>query len=365
MKKVVSAILAMTTAVALAACSSPAPATTAAPAATQAAAPAATQAAAPETTAAAAAPSKVYKWDWCMTGSKTLMTEIAMDMVEEIKEATNGQLDITIRLAGEMPYAVSEYLQATSDGSIAMADCLLSAISGDLSSGALIALPMLIENFDDLNTALAVLDEKINSELSAFDTTMVSYYAFPGQQVWGKGDVPASIADLNGMKVRAQGAEQSAWLEMNGLIPITVNASEVTTSVSRGIIDGIVTAKQSMVGENWWEVVDWGYLCSMQYIGVYTCVNNDMLNELPDDVRATFLEIADKYRTEVYPQRVNDYDLQMQTELVDLGLELVTPPEGERAAQIEMCKEYWAKWCAEKGGDTAADLDAILAALGK
>ena len=39
------------------------------------------------------------------------MTEIATEMVEEIKTATNGQLNITVRLAGEMPYAVSEYLQ--------------------------------------------------------------------------------------------------------------------------------------------------------------------------------------------------------------------------------------------------------------
>lgn len=308
---------------------------------------------------------EIYNWDWCMTGSKTLMTEIATDMADEIREATNGQLNITIRLAGEMPYAVSEYLQATSDGSIAMADCLLSAISGDLSSGALVALPMLVENFDELNVALGVLGEKINSELAAFDTSMVSHYAFPGQQVWGNGPVPTSIEDLSGLKVRAQGAEQSAWLEMNGLVPVTVNASEVTTSVSRGIIDGIVTAKQSMVGENWYEVVDWGYLCSMQYIAVYTVVNNELLNELPDDIRATFLEIADKYANEVYPERVNAYDEQMQTELVDLGLSLVTPPEGERAAQVEMCKAYWDKWCAEKGGETATDLAAVLSALGK
>ena len=308
---------------------------------------------------------KTYEWDWCMTGGKTLMTEIATEMVEEIKTATNGQLNITVRLAGEMPYAVSEYLQATSDGSIAMADCLLSAISGDLSSGALIALPMLIENFDDLNTALEVLKDPINNELAAFNTSMASYYAFPGQQVWGKGAVPASIKDLAGLKVRAQGIEQSAWLEMNGLVPTTVNASEVTTSVSRGIIDGIVTAKQSMVGENWWEVVDWGYLCSMQYIGVYTVVNNDLLNELPDDIRATYLEIANKYATEVYPERVGAYDEQMQTELVDLGLTLVTPPEGEREAQVEMCKDYWNEWCEKKGGNTAEDLAAIVKALGK
>lgn len=308
---------------------------------------------------------KTYEWDWCVTGGKTLMTEIATEMAEEIKKETNGQLNITVRLAGEMPYAVSEYLQATSDGSIAMADCLLSAISGDLSSGALIALPMLIENFDELNTALEVLKDPINSELGAFDTSMVSYYAFPGQQVWGKGTVPTSIEDLAGLKVRAQGAEQSAWLEMNGLVPVTVNASEVTTSVSRGIIDGIVTAKQSMVGENWWEVVDWGYLCSMQYVGVYTVVNNDLLNELPDDIRQTYLEIANKYATEVYPERVNAYDEQMQTELVDLGLTLVTPPEGEREAQVEKCKSYWDEWCAKKGGNTADDLAAILTALGK
>ena len=70
---------------------------------------------------------KTYEWDWCMTGGKTLMTEIATEMVEEIKTATNGQLNITVRLAGEMPYAVSEYLQATSDGSIAMAAATLSA----------------------------------------------------------------------------------------------------------------------------------------------------------------------------------------------------------------------------------------------
>lgn len=306
---------------------------------------------------------KVYEWDWLMTGGNTLMTQIAKEMAAEIETATDGQLKITVRVSGELPFAVSEYLQTVSDGSAAMADCLLSAISNDLSSGALIALPMLINDFDDLNTAMDVLSDRITTELSSHGVRLAGYYSFPGQQVWGTGKVPATIADLKGMKVRAQGSEQAAWLEMNGLTPVTVNASEVTTSVSRGIIDGIVTAAQSLPGENWYEVVDWGYICNMQYIGVYTVVNEAALNELPEDVRNTYLEIAEKYSTEIYPQRVGDYDIEAKKECEELGLTLVYAPEEERAAQIEQIKSYWAEWCQEKGGTTAEDLEAILAAL--
>ena len=89
---------------------------------------------------------QTYAWDWLMTGGNTLMTEIAREMASEIEEATDGQLQITVRVSGELPFTVSEYLQTVSAGSAEMADCLLSAISNDLSSGALIALPMLISD---------------------------------------------------------------------------------------------------------------------------------------------------------------------------------------------------------------------------
>lgn len=306
---------------------------------------------------------QTYEWDWLMTGGNTLMTEIAREMASEIEEATDGQLQITVRVSGELPFAVSEYLQTVSAGSAEMADCLLSAISNDLSSGALIALPMLISDFDDLNVAMDVLDEKITAELDAYGVHMAGYYAFPGQQVWGTGNVPETIADLSGLQVRAQGSEQAAWLEMNGMTPVTVNASEVTTSVSRGIIDGIVTAAQSMTDENWYEVVDWGYICNMQYIGVYTVVNDEALNALPEDVRETYLSIVERYSTEVYPQRVGDYNEEAMARCEELGLTLVYASEEERTAQMEQMQEYWTQWCEEKGGTTAEDLEAIVNAL--
>ena len=306
---------------------------------------------------------QTYAWDWLMTGGNTLMTEIAREMASEIEEATDGQLQITVRVSGELPFTVSEYLQTVSAGSAEMADCLLSAISNDLSSGALIALPMQTSDFDDLNISMDVLNEKITAELDEYGVHMAGYYAFPGQQVWGTGSVPETIADLKGLQVRAQGSEQAAWLEMNGMTPVTVNASEVTTSVSRGIIDGILTAAQSMPDENWYEVVDWGYICDMQYIGVYTVVNDEALNALPEDLRETYLSIVERYSTEVYPQRVGDYNEEAMAECEELGLTLVYASEEERAAQMEQMQEYWVQWCEDRGGTAAEDLEAILNAL--
>ena len=49
---------------------------------------------------------KTYEWDWCMTGGKTLMTEIATEMVEEIKTATKYSLQGTTQsryLTGGVP----------------------------------------------------------------------------------------------------------------------------------------------------------------------------------------------------------------------------------------------------------------------
>src|SRR5690554_4833946 len=66
---------------------------------------------------------KPTRWDLSIyLGLNSSSTKLLAEFVEEVKEKTNGELDITIRAAGELPYAANEYHNAVGAGEIAMAD---------------------------------------------------------------------------------------------------------------------------------------------------------------------------------------------------------------------------------------------------
>jgi TRAP-type C4-dicarboxylate transport system substrate-binding protein len=287
----------------------------------------------------------VYEWDWpksCAIDNPAAIMSI--EFAEEVKEKTDGQLVITVRASGELPFKQNEYVTACGNGSFAMADAVLSSISQDLKSGAITGLPYLIDNYDELALTVDTLKSKIDQELSIYGITMVGYYNYPHQQVWGQGTAPEKFSDLKGLKIRTQGIEQGEALELDGAIPTSIDNAEVATSVSRGIINGAVTAGITMISNTYYEIMNWGYLVDLQALPVYIVVNDAALASLPEDVRTTFLRLADEYSAKCAP-RMEEYEIAAQERLVEeFGLTINRPTEEDKVAKQAQAKEYWKNW---------------------
>lgn len=310
---------------------------------------------------------KVTEWDWVLTGSLDHPVSIVCQQyAEEINKLTNGRLKITLRAMGEMPFSTSEYIRSAGDGSVQMANGDLSAVGGDFKTASIIGLPFLIKGTDELTKAINSIKDPINAEIGQYGAQLLMYFSYPQQQIWGSGDAPASMADLKGKKIRSQGSEQSEVLKMMGIAPVSIAASEVATSLSRRVADGLVTAGISMTGNAWYEYVNWGYKVNLQVVPSYIVVNKDELEALPEDIRKIVIETADRYSHEVFPQQLTAKEDEAFSSLKnDHGIEIVEMPDSERTAITADMGTYWANWAKTKGGTTPDDLNKVIEALDK
>lgn len=310
---------------------------------------------------------KVIIWDWVLTGSLDHpVSKVCQQYADEIDKQTNGRLKINLRAMGEMPFSTSEYIRSVGEGSVQMGNGDLGAVGGDFKTASIIGLPFLIKGNDELIKAIDAIREPINKEIEQYGAELLMYFSYPQQQIWGSGKIPFSMADLKGKKIRSQGSEQSEVLKILGISPVSINAAEVATSLSRGVADGLVTAAISMTGNSWYEYVKWGYKVNLQVVPSYIVVNKDALNDLPEDIQTTVLEIAGKYSRTVFPKQLSAKENEAFSILKDVhDIEIMEMPESEREEIMDNMVEYWENWAKTKGGTTFDDLQKVLEEIKK
>lgn len=108
-----------------------------------------------------------------------------------------------------------------------------------------------------------------------------------------KGDPISSLEDLNGQRIRSAGGVNEWTIDAVNGTPVTMGAVEGYTALERDTLDGVTS------------VIDGIYAFSFQEVTDYVIINGDMnhfvwvdtmrmgaWNDLPDDVKTTFNEVA-------------------------------------------------------------------------
>ena len=308
---------------------------------------------------------EAIKWDFAIfVGLTHPMGVLATDFANDVREKTNGKLDITVRPAGELPYKVDEFVRVTGDNSVQMSDPITFFIAGDLGAGALPNLPYLIGDFDQLDQTMEVLKPYIEKDLSRFGTKMLYYYPWPPQNLWGKGDLISSLGDMKGTKIRSQSPEQSVFAEGLGGSPVSLVTAEVPAAVQRGMADAVITAALNIEGSKWNDFLDWGYMIGLQTPPSYVIVNQQAYDSLPDDVRAVLDEVSNDYQGKV-KQRMQDIEEQSKKHLTDAGMKIVDAPQEEVKEMINQSIPYWTEWAKEKGPEAEEALQKVREKLNK
>ncbi len=308
---------------------------------------------------------EVINWDYLSIISTTnpAMKPI-VDFVNEVEEATDGRLVITIREPGELPFKNSEYVRAIGEGSAEMGWGLMPAITGDLKSGSVLGLPFLVQNSEELTKAMTVLEDALKEELNAYGTDMLFYFNMPAQNLFGQDEPIKNFADTKSMLIRASGAEMADFVKSLGAVPVTVDSAEVPTSLSRGVIESAITSALNCYGSNWNESLTWGYMFDLQVDTIVTLVNQQALNDLPEDIREILLEVSAKY-TDLATKAIAEAEQNAVNELEKGGMTIIKAEQADIDAQIDIFSSYWDEWAASKDQSVQDALKEVREALGK
>jgi len=205
----------------------------------------------------------------------------AQKFAEEVKEKSEGEIDVRIYTAGQMG-GDREMLESTQSGALQMSAVSTMAMSGFEPSMQIFDLPYLMP---DYKTAYRVLDgeigEKVSSALLKKGIRNLAYWENDYRQLSNSRRPIASIKDVAGLKIRVPETPiLIGWLEGLKAIPTPISYTELYTSLQQGVVDGQDNGILLMHSAKYYEVQKYYTLTNHIYAPVAFIINERFYQKL-------------------------------------------------------------------------------------
>ncbi|MDO5140048.1 MAG: TRAP transporter substrate-binding protein DctP [Eubacteriales bacterium] len=295
--------------------------------------------------------------------------EIWPGLFDEIYEKTEGRLKIETFWYGTHPYEGEDMLKVVFDGTAEIAQFYSGYAEAVEPALAVEGLPLLLPvdgmeaykilsalwgNFeqDKSGTLEAILEEKWNA-------TLVHCMPASPQRLFTMGYEATDADSLKGHKIRSYSTATAAFVQALGGTPVSLSLSDVYTSLSTNLVDGLITS--TLFGYNYgvFDFIDnlncWEISSSTDAL----MVNMDALAELPDDVRDVFLQVMRDSATKPEMLEIDKNDALLD-ELKEKGVNIVYPSDEYRnEIRNQMQESVWAEWLESAGEDGKKVLDQL------
>ena len=275
-----------------------------------------------------------------------------INLAENVKNRTNGNLIITLRPVGELPYKGPEVISITMDNSVQMAEAQLGNISGTTQVGAIPTYSFFCRNRADFKKMMAVILPIFQSEMKEHDIEVLSYFPDTTGYLSGKGEVITKISDFRGRNFRAINAYMQIFAKRAGANALMISPNELPQALNRSLIDMFATATLTIVRGSLYESIDWIIEFPLYYYGAYILINGSAWRSLPHEYQMILQDEAQKM-SEYY---WNEYNFAQDKKALEIianyrnGKVKIYPyNEGLMQEGRELMKDYYDKWAEEAG----------------
>ena len=294
------------------------------------------------------------EWNVSLWGKRRAFTEHVEKLAELVSEKTNG--DFTLNLSYGGLSKNRENLDGISIGAFEMAQFCAGYHADKNPSITVLELPFL--GVDSLEKEIEVsraiyAHPATQKDLGRWNATLLMPSPLPQYNIVGVGDAPKTLADFEGLTVRATGGIGKA-MEAVGAVPTSMSASEVRQALDSGVVKSVAFAPHAHMSFGTVETGKW-WTTNLNP-GTVNCpvvVNTDALNALSDEHRAALMDSIDaalKHYVDTYNGATMDA---WGPKLEEMGIETVTYSDEELAAFRERvagpAAEAWIKDNAAKG----------------
>jgi TRAP-type transport system periplasmic protein len=283
-----------------------------------------------------------------------------IQLIERVKEKTNGELLINLHLGGSLPINATNITAAVADNVVQMGDDGFS--TGNVPISAILRLPMLIQNDGELAKAMAILRPYLEQDYGKKGVVVLSQYSYPFQVLWGRKKI-TSLADIKGLKLRVTSVEQGEFIRRFGGVPLTIGTPDVAAALDRGLVDGALTAS-SGGGVTWHDLFNYRYGFPTSYVNSTVIVNQEAFEKLPAATQKIMKDTA----TEAAAWAIGDMNRQEDALTAQWGRDgmIVTPASADDIKlATEKLSSYWDDWAKAHGAEAVEVLGKIRAAVGR
>jgi TRAP-type C4-dicarboxylate transport system substrate-binding protein len=226
-------------------------------------------------------------WNVSLWGKRRAFTEHVEKLAELVSQKTNGDFKINISYGGLSKN--KENLDGISIGAFEMAQFCAGYHRDKNPTITVLELPFLGVSTleEEVKVATAVYEHPAaQKDLARWNAKLFMTSPMPQYNVAGVGDAPTTLADFDGMRIRATGGLGNAFKTV-GATPTSVTATEAYTALESGVVDSVAFAQHAHLAFRTIDVAKW-WTANLNP-GTVNCpvvVNTDAYAALSDEHRA-------------------------------------------------------------------------------
>ena len=270
---------------------------------------------------------------------------------EDVKKATDGQLDINVHSNGSL-IKHPDMLRAVSTGQVPIAEFLLGQFGNEEAVFNADNVPFLAAGYDNawkLYQAQKVILEK---KLLGRGLLLLYSVAWPGQGLYTKAPLK-SLDDFKGSKFRTYSAYTARLAELLGASPTVIQVPEVPQAFATGTISAMITSSATGTQTKAWEFVKNYYTTNAMHPKNVVVVNGRAFGALRPDQQKTLMAAgaaAEKRGWELSRKREGDAN----KTLADNGMTIHAPDAALMSALGKIGDTIAAEWLKAAGADGEA-----------
>ncbi len=297
------------------------------------------------------------KWDMPMAYSGSNFHSVTgAEFAKCVTTGTGGDIEIVTHPSGSL-FPGAQIKRAIQTGQVPVGERLLSGHQNENALFGFDSVPFLATSFDDAEKLWQAAKPSLEQLLADQNLTLLYSVPWPPQGLYFRDEVK-SVADMKGIKFRSYNNATSRLAELTGMLPVTIEAAEISQAFATGVADAMVSSGSTGYDRKVWESLNYFYEVDAWLPRNYVMVNSDTWSGVSDANKnvirgcAGLAEYAGNWRSKEY----TGFTLQG---LRDGGMTVERANPTMTAELKEIGEVMTAEWLEAAGAEGQALVDAF------
>lgn len=299
------------------------------------------------------------KWDMPLAYSGSNFHSVtAAEFGKCVTTGTGGAIEVTTHPSGSL-FKGADIKRAIQTGQVPIGERLLSGHQNENPVFGVDSIPFLATSFDDAAKLWEAAKEPLSAVLADQNLTLLYSVPWPPQGLYFRDEV-TSVADMEGVKFRSYNNATSRLAELTGMLPVTIEAAEISQAFATGVADAMVSSGATGYDRKVWESLNYFYVVDAWLPRNYIMVNSEVwegTEEAHQNVIKGCAEIAEYAGT----WRSKEYTGFTLAGLAEGGMTVADASETLTGELQEIGATMTAEWLEAAGDGGAAIVDAFKA----
>ncbi|SDX75119.1 TRAP transporter substrate-binding protein [Roseicitreum antarcticum] len=270
---------------------------------------------------------------------------------DDVRAATNGDLDITVHSAGSL-FGHAEIRDSVRRGLAPIGEILLSRLSNENPLFEIDSIPFLADSYADAEALWTASRPAVEELLAEQGLTLLYAVPWPGQSLYLTEDVTDPAA-LQGVSFRAYNTATERLAQILGMTATQVESGDIPTAFATGRVSAMMTSPSTGVSSQAWDYTS-VYVDVQAWLPKNVVfVNTEAFEALPEDQQAALLAAAATAETRGWEMSEAETATQIAA-LEAAGMTVTAPSEALAAALADAGATMEAEWLAQAGDAGAA-----------